>query len=81
MRLFAAILVLAGLASAPAWAQQPAGGTGGTCSSHRSACENTCTGLRARGRCGMNCEAIFNMCMRTGEWQSPKRHITNVERR
>ena len=81
MRLLAVILILSSLVSGQVYAQQVARDTGGTCSGHKSACENKCVGLCARSGGVMNCEAAFNICMQTGEWRGRLKHITSVDRR
>ena len=81
MTRFASLFTVVFLLIGPTAYAQQAPVTGGTCSGHRSACEQGCKFHTLGSRCEMNCGGFFDQCMKSGEWASPNRHLTGVERR
>jgi hypothetical protein len=77
MKLFFAILIIASLTTMAASAQQTQA-PASTCSGFKDRCEQHCVGLRAKGRCGMDCEAKFNLCMQSGTWRGLKSNARRI---
>lgn len=78
---FASLFTAAFLLIGPAAYAQQAPVTGGSCSGHKSACEQGCAVHTRGSRCEMNCGSFFDQCMKSGEWVTPNRHFTGVARK